>query len=466
MSRDSSGFLAPAAVLAPAAFLAPAALLPDGWHKDVELRWNSDGILTKVEPRAKRSPPSSSAPSGGLTRLAGPVIAGMPNLHSHAFQRALLGRVQSPDPGDDFWSWRSLMYQTVEALTPDLVYKLSAWTFGQMVASGYTSVVEFHYIHRPGGAPPTDSLNAILDAARASGIRLTLAPVLYRWGDSTGSPLSSQQRAFYLDHGELQDLVARITQSKAALALAPHSLRAASADDLHFLTDLAGDVTPLHIHVSEQPAEVRECLKSLGSTPIEWLDREFGLSPRWGLVHCTQATDSELDILDLGGPTLILCPTTEHDLGDGRFPLEQAPSANWGIGSDSHVSLSPAQELRTVLYGMRASAGKRAVFEASPLSDGTRLWQSAASVAPSVSGWPNGQLRAGATADFLVLDPEAPDLVGLSPDEMVSAWVLSGQTRDLAEVRVGGEILARHGVHENSSQLDADWRQAMRTLRV
>ena len=446
-------------------FLAPAALLPDGWHKEVELNWDQRGMLTRVRCVGDNPEQPDNEKSGPRIRLPGPVIPGMPNLHSHAFQRALLGRVQRPDPGDDFWSWRQLMYQTVEALTPDLVYKLSAWTFGQMVASGYTSVVEFHYVHRPGGALPADSLDAILEAARAAGIRLTLAPVLYRWADSAGSPLGPKQRPFFLEHNELAALADRIRSSDAALALAPHSLRAASSSDLHFLADLAGTSTPVHIHVSEQPAEVQECRKNLGFTPIEWLNREFDLSPRWGLVHSTQATPEELRILDSGVPTLILCPTTEHDLGDGRFPLERTPSANWGIGSDSHVSLSPAEELRTILYGLRAAAGKRAVFEASPMSDGTRLWQAASSSAPPVSGWPCGQLREGAVADFLVLDQGAPNLVGLTPDEMVTAWVLSGQTRDIAEVRVGGKVISQGGHHANHSQLDADWRQAMRTLR-
>lgn len=455
--------------------IAPAALLPDGWHTDVELQWDADGVLTVVRPagttradgltRPTRSGVPDSAAHAGLTHVAGPVIPGMPNLHSHAFQRALLGRVQRPDPGDDFWSWRQLMYETVGALTPDLVYELSAWTFGRMVASGYTSVVEFHYVHRPGGAEPAESLNAILEAARTAGIRLTLAPVLYRWADSAGAPLGTRQRTFYLDHAEIAALADQVRGSTAELALAPHSLRAANAEDIDFLLELAGDSTPVHIHVSEQPAEVAECLKNLGATPIEWLERRYGLSRRWGLVHGTQATAAELEILSSGRPTLILCPTTEHDLGDGRFPLERASSAKWGIGSDSHVSLSPAEELRTVLYGLRAAMGKRAVFEASPLSDGSRLWQSVASVAAPVSGWSNGELRVGSMADFLVLDANAPDLTGLGPDEMVTAWVLSGTPDDLAEVRIGGLTQARNGVHAEGSRLDADWRQAMRTLR-
>ncbi|MFT7551277.1 MAG: formimidoylglutamate deiminase [Rhodothermales bacterium] len=419
----------------------------------VELTWDSNGLLTDVRPDRPDSP---------LPRSQGPVICGMPNLHSHAFQRALVGRVQQTRGGDDFWSWRETMYQAVAGLTPESLQAVSAWLFSQLVASGYTSVVEFHYVHRPGGAKPEESASAILRAARETGIRLTLAPVLYRWGGIGGIPLSKRQGPFHLEHAEYRRLVEHIRRESpdTAVAVAPHSVRASDARDLRFLSDLAESSMPIHIHVSEQPAEVQSSLEQYGKTPIEWLESEVGLDHRWALVHATHATRAELDLIAQAGATVVLCPTTEHDLGDGRFPLESASQLSWGLGSDSHVSVSPAEELRLILYGMRAESGKRAALPDAPLSNGTSLWQKAASAKSAVFGRPVGVLDVGATADFLVLDGQAPIMAGLSADESVSAFVLSGTAQDLAEVRVGGRVLARHGRHVRHDELLLSWKRA------
>jgi formimidoylglutamate deiminase len=420
----------------------------------VELKWDSDGLLTDVEPDRPNSP---------LHRAQGPVICGMPNLHSHAFQRALVGRVQQTRVGDDFWSWRKTMYQAVAGLTPESLRAASAWLFSQLVASGYTSVVEFHYVHRPGGAEPEESASAILGAASETGIRLTLAPVLYRWGGIGGTPLGKRQSPFHLEHAEYRRLVEHIRRESpdTGVAFAPHSIRASDAQDLRFLADLAERSTPMHIHVSEQPAEVQSSMDHFGKTPIEWLESQVGLDGRWALVHATHATSRELDLIARAGATVVLCPTTEHDLGDGRFPLETATPISWGLGSDSHVSVSPAEELRLVLYGMRAASGKRAALPDAPLSNGTALWQTAASAKSAVFGRPVGVLEVGAPADFLVLDTQSPVMAGLSGDEGVSAFVLSGTPQDLAEVRVGGRVLARHGRHVRHDELLFAWRRAV-----
>ncbi|NNE70349.1 MAG: amidohydrolase family protein, partial [Rhodothermales bacterium] len=231
------------------------------------------------------------------------------------------------------------------------------------------------------------------------------------------------------------------------------------------LVDLVGADTPVHIHVSEQPAEVAEIRKNLGDTPIAWLNREFGLSPRWALVHATQATPAELDLIDDGAATLVLCPTTEHDLGDGRFPIERTPGASWGVGSDSQVSVSPAEELRLMLYGQRAAQGKRAVLPSTEHSDGSNLWQRTTQGASAVTGSPVGRIAPGHAADFVVLDGARPDFTGLTADHVLSAWVLSGQAHQIAEVRVGGAVVAQHGAHVDHSELAEGARAALSVLR-
>lgn len=389
----------------------------------------------------------------------------MPNLHSHAFQRALLGRVQHPGPGGDFWSWRTEMYSAVACLDTNRLRAIAAWTYSQMVCAGYTSVVEFHYVHRLGTAAPEAAVDALVEAAADAGIRLTIAPVLYRYADALGSALRTEQRPFELSRQELSGLIDHIASQDVGLAVAPHSLRAVGPDDLQFLVDLVSDDVPVHIHVSEQPAEVAEIRKVLGTSPIEWLHGEFRLSPRWCLVHGTQATELELDILNQRGPTLVLCPTTEHDLGDGRFPLESTPNVRFGIGTDSQVSLSPTEELRLILYGMRAEQGKRAVLPPTGLSDGSSLWDRASTDAAPATGFKVGRIEAGYEADLVVLDGTRPDIAGLSNDQVLSAWVLSGHPADAAEVRVGGRIVANHGAHTRMASLGEAAGRALRAVR-
>lgn len=436
--------------------LAPSALLPEGWRDQVELRWDDAGRLTSV---------ARATQSSDLPMAPGPVVAGMPNLHSHAFQRALCGRVQHPGPGGDFWSWRTEMYSTVGGLTPDRLRAIAAWTYSQMVAAGYTSVVEFHYVHRLGGSTPDAAVDALVEAASDAGIRLTLAPVLYRYADSSGTALRPEQRPFELSLQEFSGLIDYISAKSVGLAVAPHSLRAVGPDDLQFLVDLVRDDVPVHMHVSEQPAEVAEIRKALGTSPIEWLEGKFDLTPRWCLVHGTQATDVELDILNRGGPTLVLCPTTEHDLGDGRFPLERTPDARFGVGTDSQVSVSPIEELRLILYGMRAAQGRRAVLPPTGLSDGSSLWSRATSDAAPATGLRVGRIEAGHMADLVMLDGTRPDVAGLSSDQILSAWVLSGQPADTAEVRVGGRVVASHGTHSRQSSLGEAAGRALRAVR-
>ncbi len=394
------------------------------------------------------------------------MTTGMPNLHSHAFQRILVGRTQDTVPGDDFWTWRTRMYEAVASLSLDTLQSASAWLFAELVASGYTSVVEFHYIHRPGGAAPHEASECILRAAKTAGIRVTLAPVLYRWGGFERNPLRGPQGVFDLTRQQYADLFRGLESTvgndvDAALACAPHSLRAVDEGDLDFVLDLVGDHTPVHIHVSEQRSEVQGAIEHLGATPLEWLMNNIDVNSRWGLVHCTQATPDELAAVRSTGATTILCPTTEHDLGDGRFPFETHKNANWGIGSDSQVSTSPMEELRLILYGMRAATGRRAVSDQLARPAGSALWQESAESKERVLGQRVGRLETGYMADLAVLDASAPLFCGLSPDQMLSALVLSGDRTLLSEVVVGGRLMAKSGRHVRHDSIADGWRQAI-----
>jgi formimidoylglutamate deiminase len=445
----------------PGGIHAPAALLPHGWAHEVDIEWDARGRIRSIRPRASGT---------RFPKADGPVVCGMPNLHSHAFQRLLVGRTQDTVPEDDFWTWRHRMYQIVSRLTLDTLEAASAWLFAELVASGYTSVVEFHYVHRPGEAAPEQAADRILAAARTAGIRLTLTPVLYRWAGFDGSPVSGDQRAFELSPPEYADLFrflkSRVRDdSRTAVGIAPHSLRAVNLEDLHFLVEQAAPDTPIHIHLSEQIGEVDDCLRHRQATPIDWLMDQVSVDSRWGLVHCTQATDAELARIASSGAVTVLCPTTEYDLGDGRFPAEQHLKANWGIGSDSQVSVSPMEELRSVLYGMRAAQRKRGVISGSH-SAGSALWQAAARGKEAVVGQSVGSLEPGYAADFVCLDASSPLFVGLDPDRMLSALTLSGDAGDISQVIVGGKVVARRGRHMRHDSIAKAWKRAVSDLGV
>lgn len=455
------------------ALFAPAALLPDGWAQSVRFDLAADGSLAAVTPGGS---------ADGAERLAGPVVPGMPNLHSHAFQRALAGFAEVADPsrpGGDFWTWRETMYRFLDRMGPDVMQAVATQLYVEMVKAGYTGVVEFHYVHHaPDGRPYADRAELalrLIAAARTAGIGLTLLPVLYAHSGFGGQPPVEGQRRFVNDVPAILALVERLRvetdgDPQCRVGLAPHSLRAVTPEELR--DAVAGlhtlDATaPVHIHVAEQTKEVEDCLAWSGARPVDWLYDHMPVDARWCLIHATHMTAQETRRLAASGAVAGLCPTTEANLGDGLFPLTDflAAGGTLGVGSDSHISVSPVEELRWLDYGQRLTLRRRLIV-AGPTrpNTGAALWSRALAGGARASGRPVGALAAGHRADLLVLDPDSPALVARSGDALLDALVFSGNATPIRDVLIGGRWQVRDGRHAAEADSTARYRRALEAL--
>jgi formimidoylglutamate deiminase len=376
------------------------------------------------------------------------VVPGMPNAHSHAFQRALAG-VRETTANDSFWSWRETMYRIANALDAQDLYVVALRAFADMLRAGFTSVGEFHYLHHDrDGTPSAEMALAIRAAAHDAGIRLTLLPVLYQQGGFGRPPTNEQRRFVHRSLDEFARLLEQVVGEPCGVA--PHSLRAVSLDVLPDLVELADDLlgpqAPIHIHVSEQRQEVSECCERYGVPPIECLARTIQLNERWNLVHATHAEPPELDLIIGRGSNLVLCPLTEAYLGDGLFPLARfaARGGSFAIGSDSNARIDAIEELRLAEYGQRLREQRRGLL-ARGESLGATLWSQAASVGARALGQPVGTFAVGGFADFVALDVEDPLFAGLSMEQALDAWIIGGSAAQIAAVYVGGERRVEQG---------------------
>lgn len=335
------------------------AWLPEGWRRDVLLAWDGEGNLTQVQEHA--------APPAGA-EVAQLVVPGMVNLHSHAFQRALAGMTEVAGEGpDSFWTWRELMYRFASRITPEQIEAIAAQLYSECLRHGYTAMCEFHYLQRdPDGAfyaQPAETALRVLQAARTSGIGITMLPVLYSHAGFGSQPLQPQQARFATGVDDvlcIAEALAPLRDGQVEVGCAPHSLRAASVTQIRELA-AALPGRPLHIHIAEQQAEVAQCLQLTGCRPVQYLHEQLAVDARWCLVHATHLQAVEVAQIAASGAVVGLCPSTEANLGDGLFPLREllAAGGRFGIGSDSHVSQSPVEELRWLEYGQRLQHRQR-----------------------------------------------------------------------------------------------------------
>lgn len=439
------------------------ALLPTGWARDVLLRWDSAGALVAVQADAARPE--------GVAQAEGPVLPGLPNLHSHAFQRGMAGLTEYRGAAEDsFWSWRMLMYRFAGRLDPSLLEAIAFGLYVEMLEAGYTSVCEFHYVHHDrDGRPYTDDAElalALLRAAQRAGIGLTLLPVLYRTSGFGGKPPGEGQRRFIRATDNMLRLLERLRPLCAAqgarLGLAPHSLRAVPPDALR--EAVAGlhaqDATaPVHIHIAEQTQEVADCIAWSGQRPVAWLLDHAPVDARWCLVHATHMDADEYRRAAASGAVAGLCPSTEANLGDGLFdwPAWQAAGGAWGLGSDSHACVNAAEELMLLEYGQRLATRRRNVM-ALPGQPQVATAMTLAAVAggAQASGRSVAGLAVGQQADLVTLDAQHPALAGLPAPEMLSAHVFaSHRTSAVSTVHVAGQArvrAARHAAHHDAMQ--------------
>ena len=439
-----------------------AALLPDGWAQKV--RVSLDGVsIGRIETGVEAAPDDERH---------GFAVPGLANVHSHAFQRGMAGLAEVRGPANDsFWTWREVMYRFIDRLAPEDVQAIAELAYIEMLESGFTRVGEFHYVHHDtNGAPYANiaELAARIAAASAeAGIGLTLLPVFYAHSNFGGKPPVPGQRRFINDPSSFAKLMEASRNAIAPLhdaniGIAPHSLRAATPEELKEIVPLAQG-GPVHIHIAEQTKEVDDCLAWSGARPVQWLLDNAAVNAKWCLVHATHMTADETLHLAKSNAVAGLCPITEANLGDGVFPMPDylAAQGRFGIGTDSNVLISAAQELRMMEYAQRLSLCARNVLAPEPgRSTGRTLFDGALTGGFQALGIPGLGLREGAPADLVSLNAADPALAGRSGDAVLDSWIFAGNN-PVGCVWRGGVRVVHGGRHRNRSQIEAKYKEAL-----
>ena len=417
---------------------------------------SAEGRLTRLE----------GTPAGAeLERLPGRLLLpGLVNAHSHAFQRLLRGRTEYAAAGagrDDFWSWRELMYQAAERLTPEQLHRVSRQAFVEMARAGITSVGEFHYLqHAPDGTPYPDRLElsrAVVRAAREAGVRITLLRVGYARAGHGVAENPRQRRFIDPDVktllGDVRALARAFADDPAVrVGVAPHSVRAVPRAWLEALAEAQPELAAIHMHVSEQPKEIEACLAEHGLRPVELLHELGLLGPRFTAVHGIHLSPHEVQLLGAAGANVCACPTTEANLGDGVIPADALLEAGASVclGSDSQARIDLLEEARRLEEHLRLVRQQRAVLDAGGgRVDGLarRLLDAATRAGAASIGQEGGVLQEGAPADFFAVDLEHPSLCGADEESLLAAVVFGAAPDAITEVAVGGRLVVQGGRH-------------------
>lgn len=441
------------------------ALLPGGWAENVRLAIEG-GIIAAVETGV------GPAPADERHAIA---IPGMPNVHSHAFQRGMAGLAERRGAGDDsFWTWREIMYRFVDGIDAEALHAIAALAYVEMLETGFVRVGEFHYVHHdPDGSPyadPAELTHGIIAAAAETGIGLTHLPVFYAHSGFGGLPANEGQRRYVHDPDSFARLLEAAREAAAALpdalvGIAPHSLRAVTTEELRLLQQMAGSA-PVHIHIAEQVREVDDCLAWSGRRPVEWLLDNAEVDARWCLVHATHTDAAEVTALAATDAVAGLCPVTEANLGDGLFPASAflAAGGRFGIGSDSNVLIDMAEELRWLEYGQRLAARSRNVMApGADRSTGQAIFDAALAGGAQALGAPAG-LAAGNAADVVSLDAGHPSLADRPAAAILDGFLFAAGRGAVDCVWRRGDKLVSGGRHIARDVVVTRYRKAIGAL--
>ncbi len=436
-------------------------LLPAGWAADVCITIDAAGLITGIEKDSMAGEP-----------VSGIAIPGMANLHSHVHQRLMLGLAERAGLGpDSFWTWREAMYDFALKLSPEDLEAVAAQAFMDMLCAGFTSVGEFQYLHhQPDGSPYANraelSLRCVA-AASSAGIGLTMLPVYYAHGGFGGQAPTQGQRRFINSVDGFLEIHAELMRSGCTLGIAPHSLRAVTKDGLNAVLAATPQGQPVHIHVAEQLQEVADCLLWANQRPVQYLLDNFAVGKNWCAIHATHLVADEITGLAKSGAVAGLCPTTEANLGDGVFPARAFLDAggSFGIGTDSQVCISVAEDLRMLEYSQRLFHHRRNVLSDGPgESTGRSLLQRALNGAAQALQQNCGAIGIGRRADIVVLDPTHSALLGRQKDQVLDAWIFSAGNAAVRDVYVGGKRMVEQGRHIQHDQIARNFQAAQRRL--
>jgi formimidoylglutamate deiminase len=450
---------------------AAAALLSSGWAESVEIDIDDAGNIESI---------FSDQPyvSGDRVEILIPAI---PNVHSHAHQRTMSGLgeragISADAAKDSFWTWRKIMYHYLERIQPEHLFHISAQLYLEMLKAGYSCVGEFQYLHHDlDGSPYANRAEMSLQcmqAAQQVGLGFTALPVLYRYGGfGSADPIDGQKR-FLNDAGGFIDIVTRLQQASAtdantSVGIAPHSLRAISGELLREVIGALDNLAAIHVHIAEQTKEVEDCLAWSQMRPVEWLFDQFEVDPSWCLIHATHMNAAETSAMAQNGCVAGLCPTTEANLGDGFFNAIDyfKQDGCWAIGSDSHISIDPVEELRWLEYGQRLLTRKRNVLVSPGAANtGRNLLDGALKGGARACGRNIGSITTGARADFIVLDDQHPRLYGRQQDDLLDSWIFSGNENLVRDVYIGGNKIIDHGRHADEEIIQRNYRTTLDQL--
>jgi formimidoylglutamate deiminase len=459
---------------------AQTALLPDGWADNVLIEYDKDGWIVGVD-AFKARPPEDKGAGSDVDIVTGPVVPGMPNIHSHAFQRAMAGLTErASGHKDNFWNWRETMYRFLSEIDPEDMEALAAQVYVDMLKAGYTSVGEFHYIHHQRDGQPYEDRallsGQIIRAALETGIAITHLPALYAFGGFGEKPPSEGQKRFINTVPELMRIIEEIygafqNTPQVTLGMAHHSLRAVSPEMLREGTAAVRALlpeAPIHIHAAEQMGEVEACLEWSGLRPVEWLLENGNIDSKWCLVHCTHVTEGEIARLAQAGAVAGLCPTTEANLGDGIFPLVKYFNAGgiFAIGSDSHVTVSVVEELRWLEYIQRLVYQERTLIKGHEIASvGATLYDRTLAGGAQALGRKTGRIEIGHRADFLVLDPDIPVMDGKLRDHILDAAIFAANRNPVRDVMAGGRWVVKNHKHKREDAILEKFRKVMAKLQ-
>ena len=446
---------------------AKQALMPQGWENNVCVGIDPDGMISHVGRLQSQD-----------ARQVDLLLPAPANLHSHTFQRAMAGLTETrgPDAGDNFWTWRKLMYRFLGQLNPEHIEAIATLVFMEMLEAGFASVAEFHYLHHGQDGIPyaklSETSERIVSAAETAGIGLTLLPVFYQYGGCDKRPLEGGQRRFGNDLEQFLRLhegaASTVNNSLAdySIGVAPHSLRAVDPDGLNAATSLC-PAGPVHLHLAEQVAEVSEFEQYFATRPTNWLLDNHDIDERWTLIHCTQMTESETDRLAQSGAVAGLCPLTEANLGDGIFNGTQYLNAGGkiGIGSDSNIHITLFEELKMLEYSQRLRDRSRAALATTRKSTGRVLFEQTLSGGAQAAKRNSGAIKPGLFADLIGIETDNQWLCNQQGDASLDKLIFTGYGQScITDLWSAGRHVVKNGKHIKSEMIIRNFKNAIAGL--
>lgn len=445
-------------------------LLNEGWLENVSVTVDDHGKIVSI----------NTGDSGDSNRIEAYAVPGFQNAHSHAFQYAMAGLAEihsTNETPDDFWSWRDAMYKLALSISPDHLEDIATQLYSEMLRHGYTDVAEFHYVHHDKNGEQYANLSEmgerLVSAASKAGIGITLVPIFYQKGGFGKPPVDGQKRFISSTIDDYYKLLEASERScehyiHANIAIGIHSMRGVEPQDIAEVAKNGRKDIPFHIHISEQLKEIEDSLSFLGKRPVEWMLDNVMLSDRFHLVHATHLTESEASQLGRSGANVVLCPSTEGNLGDGIFPLKtfQENGGEWSIGTDSHVGLNPFEELRILDYGQRLITHKRNSFYSKYQGDSGRFGIDMAlrSGRKAMGNFSHHYFKEGAYFDAVLLNAKSPLIRASSFEKLASTFVYSSDVSMQWGTISKGKLVVKNGCHVKADEIGSKFVSTLQDL--